>query len=76
MPSIRLSRTLDRRLRVVAAAQERSRSRCARDAIAAYVASEGDGPRTLSYHERLSLMLHANWLQGKALIYNSLPRIW
>ena len=61
MPSIRLNRALNRRLRAVAAGQDRSRSRCARDAIAAFVA-EGDAPRRLSYHERLSLMLQTNWL--------------
>lgn len=63
MPSIRLNRKLDRRLRAVAAGQDRSRSRCVRDAIAAYVAAAEDAaPRSLSYHERLSLMLHSNWL--------------
>lgn len=63
MPSIRLKQSLDHRLRAVAKAQDRSRTRCARDAIAAYVAAaEEAAPRSLSYHERLSLMLHSNWL--------------
>ena len=63
MPSVRLNRTLDRRLRAVAAARDRSRSRCARDAIAAFVAAaDGDAPRRFSYHERLSVMLQTNWL--------------
>ena len=63
MPSIRLNDKLNRRLRTFAAAQGRSRSRCAREAIAAFVsAAERDGPREFSYHERLSLMLHTNWL--------------
>ena len=63
MPSIRLNRALDRRLRAVADAQDRSRARCARDAIAAFVAAAENGaPRGFSYHERLSMMLQANWL--------------
>lgn len=74
MPSIHLNRTLDRRLRAVAAARDRSRSRCARDAVAAFVtAAEGDVPLKFSYHERLSVMLHSNWLAFPEGHYNRVP---
>lgn len=63
MPSIRSNRALDRRLRAVAAAQDGSGSRGAREAIAAFVAAAEDGaPRGFSHHERLSVTLQANWL--------------
>jgi hypothetical protein len=62
MVSIRLADDLDTRLRAVARTRGLSRKAFAHDAVRqAIEAAESGGPLRLSWHERLSMMLQANW---------------